>query len=115
MVMAILRRKLGEGRAFELVVLGERISAVEAHRIGLVNRVLEAEAFDAGVEAFARGVASRPPEAVSLIKGLLYELDGLSFEDGIQRGAEVNVQARETEACRRGVEAFLKARGGRKG
>ena len=39
MVMAILRRKLGESRAFELVARGHRINAVEAERIGLVNRV----------------------------------------------------------------------------
>jgi methylglutaconyl-CoA hydratase len=107
MVMAILRRKLGEGRAFELVALGNRIAAFEAERIGLVNRVIPAEEWDASVEHFAAELASRPPSAVSLTKRLLYGLDGVGFEDGIARGAEVNALARMTEACREGVRRFL--------
>ena len=37
----------------------------------------------------------------------LYQLDGQSFESGIARAAEVNVEARMTDACREGVRAFL--------
>lgn len=107
MVMAILRRKLGEGRAFELVALGNRIPAAEAERIGLVNRVIPAEEWDAAVEHFVFELASRSPSAVSLTKRLLYGLDGVGFEDGIARGAEVNALARMTEACRDGVRRFL--------
>jgi methylglutaconyl-CoA hydratase len=110
MVMAILRKKLPEGRAFELVTLGNRIPASEALRIGLVHRVFPVEEFGQGVEDFVNELAARPPEAVSLTKGLLYELADLSVEDGIQRGAEVNVEARNTVACREGVEAFLAKR-----
>lgn len=110
MVMAILRKKLPEGRAFELVALGNRIPASEALRIGLVHRVFPVDEFGQGVEAFVNELAARPPEAVSLTKGLLYELADLSVEDGIQRGAEVNVEARNTVACREGIEAFLAKR-----
>lgn len=107
MVMTILRRRLGEGRAFELVALGNPIPAPEAERIGLVNRVIPAEEWDAGVEQFAGELASRPPSAVALTKRLLYGLDGVGFEDGIARGAEVNALARMTAACREGVRRFL--------
>jgi methylglutaconyl-CoA hydratase len=107
MVMTILRHKVGEGVAFELVTMGARIEAAEARRIGLVNRVFPREGFEGGVTAFAEDLARRPLEAVSLTKNLLYELADLPFEDGIQRGAEVNVEARKTDACRAGVEAFL--------
>jgi methylglutaconyl-CoA hydratase len=110
MVMAILRRKLTEGTAFELVTLGNRISATEALRIGLVNRVFPKNSFERDVEGFVSELASRPKEAISLTKGLLYELAEMSFEEGIERGAEVNVQARETEECRAGVKAFLRKR-----
>ena len=110
MVMAILRKKLTEGRAFELVALGNRIPASEALRIGLVNRVFPAEGFVEGVDAFVRELAKRPPEALTLTKNLLYELADLSVEEGVQRGAEVNVEARQTEACRDGVQAFLAKR-----
>jgi methylglutaconyl-CoA hydratase len=110
MVMAILREKLTEGRAFELVTLGSPIPAAEALRIGLVNRVFPVDGFGQGVDALVGELARRPPEAITLTKSLLYELADLTIEDGIQRGAEVNVEARQTKACREGVEAFLAKR-----
>lgn len=110
MVMAILRQKLTEGKAFDLVTSGERISADEARRIGLVNRVFPAHRFAEEVQAFVQDLARKPPEAIALTKGLLYEMADLSLEEGIHRGAEVNVQARQTEACKEGVRAFLARR-----
>jgi methylglutaconyl-CoA hydratase len=110
MVMAILRHKVGEGQAFELVSMGHRVPASDALRMGLVNHVLPEEAFREEVERFAAELARRPPAALSLIKGLLYELADLSVADGILRGAEVNVEARMTEDCRAGVREFLAKR-----
>jgi len=112
MVMAILRRKIGESRAFELVTRGHRISATEALDLGLVARVFPADGFQEAVGAYATDLAGRPPSAVELTKRLLYGLDGVSFQEGIRRGAEVNVVARMTDACREGVRRFLrKAKG----
>ncbi len=115
MVMAILRRKLTEGRAFDLVATGKRISAQEGLAMGLVNRVYSAAEFESMVQAFASDLVSRPPSALSLTKALLYEQGDLSMAEGIERGARVNVQARQTDACREGVREFLegKRRGGR--
>ena len=112
MVMTMLRRKVVEGRAFELVTRGDRISAPEAHRIGLVNRVFESDGFEAEVEAYARELANRPPSAIRLTKRLLYGLDGTGFDEGIRRGAEMNTLARLTDACRDGVRRFLSRRSG---
>ena len=107
MVMAILRRKVGEGRAFELVARGHRIGADQARELGLVQRVLPAADFDAGVRAYVDDLAERPPSALRLTKRLLYGLDGADFRAGIGRGAEVNAVARLTDACREGVRRFL--------
>lgn len=107
MVMTILRRKVGESVAFELVTLGERIDAVRCAELGLVNRIFPAADFDAAVIAFAGELARRPTSAVQLSKKLLYQLDGTDFEAGIEAGAQVNVQARLSEACREGVRKFL--------
>lgn len=107
MVMAILRRKVTEARAFELVARGHRITAAEAHAMGLINHVLPAATFDADARAYLRDLADRPPSALTLIKALLYEQEHLSVEEGIELGAHVNVQARMTEACRQGVKRFL--------
>lgn len=107
MVMAILRRKVGEAVAFELVTLGERISATRAAEIGLVNRVFPSEGFDEGVEGVVADLASKPMSALALSKRLLYGLDAVGFEESVARGAEVNALARMTDACREGVRAFL--------
>lgn len=107
MVMTILRRKVPEALAFELVTRGDRISAGRAAEIGLVNRVFPAEGFDEAVHEYVTELASRPPSSVALSKGLLYAIDGVGFEDGIAMGAEVNAVARQTEECREGVRRFL--------
>ena len=106
-VMTILRRKVTEAVAFELVTRGERITAADAARAGLVNRVLPDADFEAAADRYVAELAARPPSAVALSKRLLYELDDLAFDEGIERGARVNVEARMTEACREGVRRFL--------
>lgn len=109
MVMAILRRKVTESRAFELLTRGHRIGAAEAHRLGVVNQVFggDVEGFEDEALGYARELAERPGSALELTKRLLYGIDGVGFEDSIARGAEVNTLARFTEACRQGVRRFL--------
>lgn len=107
LVMTILRRRMGEGRAFELVAQGDRFDAATAERIGLVNRVFLAGSFDEDVDSYVTALAKKPASAIRLTKSLLYELDGLDFDAGIERAAEVNVEARLTEECRAGVRRFL--------
>jgi methylglutaconyl-CoA hydratase len=107
-VMALLRRAVGEKRAFELVATGETIGAAEAHRIGLINRVYAEDGFDAGVDAYTAALAAKSASAVSLTKSLLYHIDGMSFEAAIQAGAGTNALARMTEDAKRGIERFIK-------
>lgn len=107
LVMAMLRRKVGEGRAFDLVSSGSRFSGEFGERIGLVTRLLPTDSFDTEVTDFARDLASKPTMALTLTKSLLYELDRLGFDDGIERAAQVNAEARMTDECRAGVRRFL--------
>ena len=113
MVMALLRRAVGEKVAFELVVRGERIGAGEALGLGLVNRVIPAAEWDDAVTAYASEIAKLSRTAVPLIKRLLYGMDGMAFEDAIARGAEVNVLARMTPDTRAGVRRFLDRKKGK--
>ncbi len=107
MVMALLRRTVGEKVAFELVARGERIDAREAASLGLVNRVIPADEWDDAVAAYTADLAAHSKSALALIKRLLYGMDGLSFEEAIARGAEVNALARLTPDTREGVRKFL--------
>ncbi len=111
MVMAILRRSVGEKQAFELISLGDTIDARAAERLGLVNRVFEPADFDDGVAGFLDELAARSASAVSLGKRLLYQIDGASFEAAIGAGAQVNALARLTDDCQEGIRAFLDRRG----
>jgi methylglutaconyl-CoA hydratase len=106
--MAILRRSLSEKRAFELITMGEVISAQTALDMGLVNRVFADDTFDIDVDAYVGKLAAKSASAVSLSKHLLYHMDGMSFEAAIEAGVHINAIARATEDCKRGVERFLK-------
>jgi methylglutaconyl-CoA hydratase len=106
MVMTMLRRCVGEKRAYDLVATGRRISAHEAERIGLISRVLPTADFDAQVEEIVQGMAKSSMSAQSLTKGLLYDLDALNFRDGIMAGIRTNVKARATDDFRTGVLKF---------
>lgn len=107
MVTAILRRNVSEKLAFELLTRGDTISAEDALRIGLVNRVFSAESFADEVKEFSMGFASTSRSAVSLTKSLLYQIDGLAFLEAIETGADVNVIARMTEDCQKGIARFI--------
>ncbi|HUF27662.1 MAG TPA: enoyl-CoA hydratase/isomerase family protein [Gemmatimonadaceae bacterium] len=112
MVMTMLRRAVGEKQAFDLVATGRVIGAEEAHRIGLVSRVLPASTFGAGVASIAEGLAGSPPGAMALTKRLFYELDALDFTDGVAAGVRFNVEARSTAEFREGLRRFLARRKG---
>lgn len=108
LVLAMLRGKVGEAAAFELVVRGHRIDAREAVSIGLATRVIPDAAFGPTVEDYLRDLASRPPGAVALTKRHFRAIEGDSFDDAIARGAELNAAARLTDECRDGVRRFLR-------
>jgi methylglutaconyl-CoA hydratase len=108
MVMAILRRNIGEKRAFELIAAGEIIGAAEAHSIGLINRVYPDTEFDPRAEEYVRSLAAKSASAITLSKRLLYHMDGMTFEAALQAGVHGNAIARETPDAKRGIEQFVK-------
>jgi methylglutaconyl-CoA hydratase len=107
MVMAILRRNVSEKRAFELLTCGTEISAREAQEFGLINHVYPDESFEREVEAYASAFENRAGSAVALCKSLLYHMDGMAFVDALNAGLDMNVIARMTEECKKGIARFL--------
>lgn len=108
MVMAILRRNVSEKRAFELLTRGAEITAEEAKQLGLVNQILTDENFESEVTAYARGFEKVSKSAIALTKALLYQTDGMAFGEALETGVDVNVIARMTEDCQKGIAQFLK-------
>ena len=107
-VMSLLRRSVGEKRAFEILTTGDPFGAEQARELGMVNHVYPTGAFDTEVEKFVTGLASRSGTAVSLTKRLLYHIDSMSFEAAMEAGVEANALSRMTEDARRGFEQFVK-------
>lgn len=107
MVMAILRRNVSEKRAFELITRGDEIGADQAKEIGLVNHVFSGDTFAADVNAYVRRFEQLSKQAIALTKGLLYQIDGLAFPEALETGADVNVIARMSDDCQKGIARFL--------
>lgn len=108
MVMAILRRNVSEKRAFELVTRGAEIASEEANQFGLVNQVFPDEDFETRVTDYVSAFEKTSKSAVALTKTLLYQMDGMSFGDSLETGVDVNVIARMTDDCQKGIAEFLK-------
>lgn len=106
-VMAFLRRNTSEKRAFEIATHGFEFSAAEAERLGLVNHVIPDDRFNEGVEKFAAAYENVSRSAVILSKRLLYEMDGLGFDEAIELGAKANAEARMSDDCKKGIAKFL--------
>ena len=107
-VAALLRRSVGEKQAFELLATGDAISAAEACRIGLVNRVYPDASFEASADEYARELAEKSVSALALTKSLLYHIDGLSLDAAMESGVFVNALARGTPDAQRGIEQFVR-------
>jgi len=107
-VMALLRRAVGEKVAFDLAATGRLLDATEAAAVGLVSRVYEDADFEEQAGEVLRGLAASSPSALAFTKQQFYQLDGLGFEDGIRLGADVNAVSRSTPDFRAALTAFLK-------
>ncbi len=107
MVMTILRRSVSEKRAFELITRGVEITAGEAKELGLINQVFSDSNFANEVDTYVRVFERLSKSAVALTKNLLYQMDGIAFRESLQTGLDVNVIARMTEDCQRGIAKFL--------
>lgn len=110
MVTAMLEREIGRKRMAELMLLGERIDAVEAERIGLVNNVVPAADFDAAVDSWARALAAKSPLLMKLGKDAMYEEQDLGFENSLAYLRSQLTLAFSTHDLKEGVEAFFEKR-----
>jgi methylglutaconyl-CoA hydratase len=108
MVLALLRRIVGEKVAVDLVLTGRVLTAEEARGVGLVTRVVAETELEREVTAITRSLASLSQSALALTKRLLYQLDGMSLTEGVELGARVNAVARGTPDFREAVAQFLR-------
>lgn len=105
-----LPRLIGRTRALEMIFTGERISAQEALRLGLVNRVIAQDQLMSEAEKLARTIAEKAPLAIALAKRAVYQ----GLEMGSRAGNETEMAffglAIGTEDRKEGTKAFLEKR-----
>src|ERR687896_1629306 len=110
MVMALIYRNVGRKKTNELLLLGEQISAAEAERIGIVNRVVAAGEFDAAVRDWAARLAAKSPVLMRLGKDAMYRQQDMAFADALEYLQAQLTIAFSTEDIHEGVKAFFEKR-----
>lgn len=109
LVMSFLVRRIGEGRARQLLLTGTLIDAKEAYRLGLINCVCESKMLERDAQSFAESlIHANSHEAMKATKQLMASTSSLPHEDALFLAAETNAGARNTPDCRRGIAAFLR-------
>lgn len=107
-VMVFLLRKLGEGRAKELLLHGGLIDAQRAEAIGLVNKVVDATQLETTVTQFAQElVAQNSAQSMCMTKQMIAKVQGLGLEEGLEYASAMNAKARANKDCKKGIAAFL--------
>jgi 2-(1,2-epoxy-1,2-dihydrophenyl)acetyl-CoA isomerase len=101
-----IQRLLGTPRAFEWMTSNRRLTAAEAHAWGLVSEVVEADSFAARVAELAAELAAAPTRAIALTKRLFDEAATSTLEEQLEREAEAQAEAAQTDDFREGVTAF---------
>jgi 3-hydroxypropionyl-coenzyme A dehydratase len=110
MILALIYRNVPRKKATELLLLGEQVSAVEAERIGIVNRVVPGDEFDAAVRDWAAKLAAKSPVLMRLGKDALYRSQDMALEDALEfLHAQLTI-AFSTEDIQEGVKAFFEKR-----
>jgi enoyl-CoA hydratase len=105
-----LARAIGKARAMEMVLTGRMISAYEAERAGLVNRVVPPEVLADEAMALAREIATKPSLSVKLAKEAVLKAFETTLEAGLEYERRSLAALMATEDAREGMQAFLEKR-----
>ena len=105
-----LPRLVGKGRALEILLSGEMVSAARAHEIGLVNRVVPAGELRAEAKKVAAALAAKAPLAVRYIIDAVNHGCEMPLADGQFLEASLFGLVASTEDMKEGTRAFLEKR-----
>ena len=106
----LLTRYAGAPKAKELFFLSEIIDATEAHRIGLVNRVVASESLSSQVAEIASRIAHGPLTSYRYMKANVNLAAVTDFRTMLDREAETHLRCGMTEDHKEGVRAFMEKR-----
>lgn len=108
LVSCFLIRKLGEGRAKELLLSGELIDAKTASIYGLINFIASKEEIESAVHTYAKKIVEgTSSNSITVTKQLLSAVQDLNLDESLNLAIGLNVQTRSSADCKKGITAFL--------
>jgi enoyl-CoA hydratase/carnithine racemase len=105
-----LPRIIGKGKALELLLTGDIISAQEALEIGLVNRVVPPEALAPETQKLAETIAAKSPIALRYLKEALNKGMDMTLEQGLRLEADLYFLLHTTSDRSEGIRSYLEKR-----
>jgi methylglutaconyl-CoA hydratase len=109
-VSAFLLQQIGEKQARDLLLTGRLVDAAEAHRLGLITRVIPSAELDGALLELLAQLLANSPSSLRATKHLLHqqEIEGLSRN--LRAAVHTNAELRATDDFREGIAAFLEKR-----
>lgn len=105
-----LPRLIGFQNASALAMLGDKVSAEEAKRIGMIYKVIPLENFEIEVQKLALKMANMPTKALGLIKDLLNQSMTNNLKQQLDLESKYQIEAASSEDYNEGVTAFIEKR-----
>jgi enoyl-CoA hydratase/carnithine racemase len=110
MIQAVLARNLPRKVLLEMVLLGERWSALQLKELGLINRVVPMSELDSTVAELANALASKSPMVMRLGRDSFYRQQDLEFRSALEYLHAQLTLVTQTEDAQEGVRAFMEKR-----
>ncbi|MGI8845053.1 MAG: enoyl-CoA hydratase/isomerase family protein [Thermoleophilaceae bacterium] len=110
MIMALIYRNVPRKQTTEMLLLGERLTAAEAHEAGIVNKVVARDELDAAVDDWAQKLASKSPLLMRMGKDAMFRQQDMAFMDALDYLRGNLSMALSTEDVVEGVTAFMEKR-----
>jgi enoyl-CoA hydratase len=110
MITAVLQRVMPRKAALELMITGRRITAEEAHRLGVVSRVVGRADLDGAVDLLVSGIAATSPAVMRLGRDAFYAVEDLDFATALDHLHLGLTAVSSTKDAAEGVAAFLERR-----
>lgn len=108
LVSVFLMRKIGEGKARELLLSGNLYPAQQVLEMGMITQVVEAGQLGEVVSRFTQElIKNNSGEAIALTKKMLADFAGMGIKEALSSAARYNAEARGTADCKKGIHAFL--------
>lgn len=105
-----LPRLIGFQKASALAMLGDKVSAEEAERMGMIYKVIPSEDFDEDVNKLAFKLANMPTKALGMIKELFNKSMTNDLNEQLAMESKYQIEAAQSEDYAEGVAAFVEKR-----